>query len=151
MKNIGRNIVVLLLFALQACNFNEPCGVCFSPPKFFYFELVDKNTGENLFTNGTLKSADLEVLDLANNASVEYEFISEDSVNILNIFSIGWHSEIVTYAITIADSTVFELYVNAERLSEDCCSFTRYHEIRIDETEYEHSLESDIYTIIVDY
>ncbi|HCQ13230.1 MAG TPA: hypothetical protein DIU01_08165 [Flavobacterium sp.] len=40
---------------LQSCG--ESCGECFTPPQNFMFEIVDKESGANLFANGTYMSS----------------------------------------------------------------------------------------------
>jgi hypothetical protein len=148
MKKLILALFILAFFLMTACS-NEECGECFSPPNYFVFELVDSNTGENLFTNETFNPEDIEVLD-ASDHPVEFSFIDENDINLIEIYTIGWQTEIVNYRINIASENLFDLYVDAERLSEDCCSFTRYNEIEISNAEFSLSAETEIYKILVD-
>ncbi|QDO92870.1 hypothetical protein FNB79_02390 [Formosa sediminum] len=131
------------------CNQDDVVS-CFTPPNPFYFEIVDKTTGENVFTNGTYNSEDITLTNiLSNNDSVEFNFIDEDSYNIIEINSIGWQTEIVNFELKIEDETIFNLYVNAKRKSENECSFTTYNEIEIQNAEYSLDQEFYIYKILV--
>ena len=144
-------IAVMILLSAQACA-DKDCEdvLCFTPPMPFAFELVDKDSGENLFTNGSYDSDDIEVLNVSDNSRREFVFISENELNIIQIGSIGWENEIAEVVLTVGDETILNLYVESERVSEDCCNFTKYNEIRIDNADYELDPQSGIYTIRID-
>ena len=139
----------MTIFTITACSYDEECGACFTPPNYFAFSLEDKNTGENLFTNGRFNPDDIEILDVADRR-VEFNFIDENDINLIEIYTIGWQTEIVNYRINIASENIFNLYVDAERLSEDCCSFTRYNKFEIDNAEYSQNPETGIYSILLE-
>ena len=144
-------IAVLILLGVQAC-VDKDCEdiLCFTPPMPFVFELVDKDSGENLFTNGSFDSDDIEVLNVNDNSRREFKFISENDFNIIQIGSIGWENEIAEVVLKVGDISILNLYVDSERVSENCCNFTKYNEIRIDNAEYELDQQSGIYTILID-
>ncbi|OBQ46125.1 hypothetical protein JJL45_11670 [Tamlana sp. s12] len=149
MKKIN---LILILFTLifQSCN-NDDCGECFTPPQSFQFEIVDKTSGENLFTNGTYDSGNIEITDnLNDNEPIEFTFISENNINLIQIGSIGWETEIVNLKIDISDNHIFDFYVDAERKMGECCSYTEYNEITIGESEFELDSENGIYKILVE-
>ena len=151
MKKVVKVVALIALLFTQACDNNDCEGqLCFTPPIGFYFELVDKESGENLFTNGTYNPDDIEVLNVLDNSKKEFSFISEDDINIIQIGSIGWDSEIEEVILKVGDEIILNLYVDSERVSENCCSFSRYNEIRIDNAEYELDQQSGIYTIFLE-
>ena len=45
---------------------------------------------------------------------------------------------------------IFDFYVDAERKSENCCSFTQYNEISITASEFELDTQTGIYKILVE-
>ena len=149
MKKIN---LILLLFTIifQSCD-NDDCGECFTPPESFTFEIVDKTTGENLFSNGTYESGNIKITDYLNdNEPVEFTFISKNNINMIEIGSIGWKTEIVNLKIEILDNHIFDFYVDVERKMGDCCSYTDYNEITIRESEFELDTQSGIYKILVE-
>ncbi len=151
MKKVVKVVALIALLFTQACDNNDCEGqLCFTPPIGFAFELVDKESGENLFTNGTYNPDDIEVLNVLDNLKKEFSFISEDDINIIQIGSIGWDSEIADVVLKVGDAIILNLYVDSERVSENCCSFSRYNEIRIDNAEYELDQQSGIYTIFLE-
>uniref|UniRef100_UPI0025BAC1FE hypothetical protein n=1 Tax=Maribacter sp. TaxID=1897614 RepID=UPI0025BAC1FE len=136
MKN---NILIALITFVFIFNSCDDCGDkdCFTPPEGFTFELVDKTTKENLFTNESFSSNEISVTNLADNSNLEFNFIDEDDVNLIQINSIGWESETVNALITVSGIDIFNLIVDAERTTEDCCEFTRYNDISIENAEFE--------------
>lgn len=150
MKKALKLIPILSLLLLQNCSLNDCNQLCFTPPNSFEFEFVDATSKENLFTNKTFNKRDIKVINLADNSNLEYSFIDENDYNILMIGGIGWKSEIVEFTIKVADKEILTLYVNAKRLNENCCSFTRFEEIRIENANYSIDTQKDIYTILID-
>lgn len=114
MKKIKLTLILVLVI-IQSCN-NDDCGECFTPPQGFSFEIVDKTSGENLFTNGTFNSNEITITDnLNNNESVEFSLLIENDINLIQIGSIGWKTEIVNLKINISDNHIFNFYVDAEK------------------------------------
>lgn len=151
MKPIITFLTLIVLIFTQSCK-DDKCEdiLCFTPPSPFEFELVDKLTGENLFTNGTFDSNDIGVINLDNQSNIEFTFIDENDYNIIRINTIGWKTEIVNYAIQISSESIFELFVNAERLNGNCCDYTEYQEIRIENVDFELNQENGIYKILIE-
>ncbi|MFD1293040.1 hypothetical protein ACFQ5N_04240 [Lutibacter holmesii] len=142
--------LLFIFFTVLGCKNNECEGIaCFSPPPNFSFELVDKATGENLFTNETLNSNDIKVVDEENNA-VSYSFISENNYNILSLNEIGWNLDPHTYTITVGDLVEFTLELDMEEKYENCCTFFKTETFQLSGYEYEQSNTTDIYTIQID-
>lgn len=150
MKHI-RLIFILIAFALQSCN-NDDCNQeCFTPPNGFYFEIVEKTTGENIFSNNSYSSSDLSISNTLNtDEAVEFSFISENELNQIQIGSIGWKTEIVNLKFSLSETEIFNFYVNAERKNGDCCSYTEYKDINITGSEFEYNTQTGIYTILID-
>ena len=152
MKKINLLLTALIIILQSCINDDNDCNkLCFSPPESFRIEIVDKTSGENLFTNGTYESINIKITDiLNNNKSVEFTFISENNLNLIQIGSIGWKTEIVNLKIDISNKHIFDFYVDAKRKSENCCSFTQYNEISITQSEFELDTQTGIYKILVE-
>ncbi|RKD92110.1 hypothetical protein [Mangrovibacterium diazotrophicum] len=142
-------LIVLLIF-LSACSNNTCKDVdCFSPPESFTFELVDRSTGENLFASGIFNSSDIAVVNSLDALPREFTFIDEDEIDLLVIYSVGWDTEVVNLAVSVSGQVVFNFYVDAERLSGNCCSYTRFNEVSVDNADFEYDSSTGIYTIFV--
>jgi hypothetical protein len=150
MKKTLKFIPFLLIILLQNCSLNDCNQACFTPPNSFQFEFIGATTNENLFTNKTFNKSDITLINVADNTNVEFSFIDENDYNILSIGSIGWKTELVECSIKIADNEVLTLYVNAKRVNENCCSFTRFEEVRIENANFTFDDQKGIYTILVE-
>ena len=140
-------LIAYSLFIIQGCKFGD-CGECFSPPFDFTFEILDHVTGENLFSNGRYNPDSISVQNMDDNSLIPFDFVSESDLLVIN--SIGWKTETVNYIFIVGSDSLFSLHVEAERASEDCCTFTRYHEIIIENSSFEFVAHSGIYNILVD-
>ncbi|MEM8928854.1 MAG: hypothetical protein AAGC45_11665 [Bacteroidota bacterium] len=151
-EGIKRTITIISLIVLLFCGCSEDCSdiACFTPPRSFQFEIIDKVSRDNVFTNATYSREDIEVTDSRSGSAVEYTFVSDNEINLIEIFSIGWETEVVNFHIALAEKTVFQLFVDAERRSEDCCSFTEYNAIELSGVEYELDNETGVYRILID-
>lgn len=142
-------IATCIFITLLSCK-DTDCPECFTPPNPFVIELIDKTTGENLFTNGTYNADDISLTNiLNNNSNIEFTFIDENDYNMIQVNTIGWQTEIVNYELKIKDQTIFNLYVDVERKSGNCCSYTEYNYIEIKNAEYTLDSESGIYKILI--
>lgn len=150
MKHFLNYFTLIALLFIQGCNSDDCKDIsCFTPPMGFVFEIVDKETGDNLFTNGTYSPDQIEVLNIEDNSKKQFSFLDENDINLINIGSIGWDSEIEHVVIKIAEDDILDLYVDSERVSENCCNFSRYNEIRIDNANYKLNSQSGIYTVYI--
>ncbi len=143
----------LILFFLSAFIFQScesDCGACFTPPSPFHFVFIDKTSGENVFTNGIYKPADIKIFNEFDSSNVEFNFIDENNSNIVEINTIGWKTERVNISVLLANKHIFNLYVDAERLFDNCCSYTLYNEIRIDSAEYEFNQDTAFYRVLIE-
>lgn len=145
-------IFITIVLILQSCSSDNNCNqFCFTPPNSFLFELVNKTSGENLFTNGTYESADIKILNsLDSNSRTDFTFISENDINLIQIGSIGWETEIVNLKFIIADNHLFDFYADAERKSGECCDYTLFNETKIIDAEFEFDNQTGIYKILID-
>lgn len=145
-------ILILVLFTIisQSCGNDDDCRDCFTPPQSFIFEIIDKTTGENLFTNETYEAEQIQITNTLNDSPVEFTFISENDVNLIQIDAIGWQTEIVNLKIDILDNHIFNFYVDAERKMVNCCNSTEYNEITIGGSEFELNAQTGIYKILVE-
>lgn len=152
MKKIKPILLVLLLAFASCNNGDDDCNLlCFTPPNDFRFEIVDKTSGENLFTNGTYESREIKIANsLDNNSPTKFTFISDNNINLISVGSIGWKTEIVNLKFNIADNHIFDFYVEAERKAGECCEHTEYNKIEIVGAEFELDSQTGIYKIFVE-
>ena len=145
---------VLLCFvaiSLYSCSVDKCDVLCNSGPLGLSFELLDKTTGENLFTNGTFDKADIKVLDLDNNNSnAQYTFDAENDRNIINLGPFGWEKRIANYLLKVGDREIFTLHLDAEEKNENCCSYVQVNKLEISGATYEQNQENGVYEVLVE-
>lgn len=149
-------IKVLILLFIAALGLNS-CSVdncdldCNSGPLGLDFELLDKTSGENLFTNGTFDRENIQVLDLDdNNSNVQFTFNSENDRNIINLGPFGWGTNIANYVLKVGERTILTLHLDAEQKTEDCCSFVQVNRLEINNADYSQNPETGIYEVLVE-
>ena len=148
MKFDFSTLLLISFIIFQSCQ--EDCGECFTPPNLFRFEIVDKASGENVFTNETYSFSDIEVENLLEGNEATFTFIDENNINIIRFQDIGWETEEVKYALQLDGVEIFTLYVDAVAKSEDCCTFTEYREVMLEGAEFELDPNTEIYKILLE-
>ncbi len=138
---------LLCLSFFNSCFSEEECEECFTPPGSFYFQFIDADSDEDLIATGVYSESDLVVVDSDGNV-IEYDYYADDeNMYVLEFLDIGWQTEVVTYYIQLQGETVITLYVDAERVQGDCCSYTEYNDISITGSDYTYDTDSGLYEI----
>lgn len=144
-----KKIFIITLLLLISCKKNNCEGyACFTPPPDFIFELVDSSTGENLFTNNTLNSNEITFIT-ATNSAVEFTFIAENNLNLIQANGIGWNLGINTYKLTVGSVTI-DLLVEMKEINENCCTYFEIVTFEVSNYNFEKSNTTGITKIIID-
>jgi hypothetical protein len=88
------------------------------------------------------------VLNNATNQNTEFRFIDANDFNLIEINSIGWETEVVTLDVKVGGDVLFKFTVDAERKSENCCSFTVFNSVVFNTTNIE--FENGVHKIFID-
>lgn len=148
MKRLIQLSFVLLLITAFGCSSDSNIIDCTSPPVSFAFEFIDKDSGENLYTNGTFDAKQaITVTDMDTKKIVQYAYIKSDNLNRLSIDAIGFQSGTFNYEIKIENKSIFELHVSAERLSKNGCSFSKVNSFEIKNAESKLDKTNGVYKI----
>lgn len=112
---------------------------------------MDKNTLENLFTNGTFDPDKIKIVNTLNdNQLLEFRFIKENNRNLIEIGSIGWKTETVHALVKVGEVELFNLQVEAERKEGECNSYTEYKTISVLNADYQVNPQTGVYTILIE-
>ena len=110
---------------------------CFTPPDEFNFQLVDKDSGEDLVANGTFKAEEISVFSVA--ANKEHDLIeSNDGTDyVFTDQEIGWESgaEKSSYELRLNPTTVLPFTYESKKVNEDCCTFFELVRFEMDSVE----------------
>ena len=146
MKKFATLLLLILLVQTSCDKIGKECGECMSPPPTFMFKFVDKDSGENLFTNKTFEIENVSVKD-KNGEEVDFEFITEDNINILNLKTVGWELSPNSYTIKLSENTSVNFELDIDEKHTECCT---YYEVKaFDLKGYEYEREYDYGFIIV--
>jgi hypothetical protein len=151
-KTMNKILLVTILACLfPGCHLMDDCKGkdCFTPPPQFLFELTDKYTGENLFTNGSLDMLEITVVD-EDNEIVNHTFITENGLNIIDVSIIGWNTGFKKYTISAGPDLNIGIHLNMEELHENCCTFFRTIEFSVENFDYEQSITTGIIKVMIE-
>lgn len=146
-------IFFLFLMVIASCSSDGDCNECLTPPNRFVFNLLDKASSKDVFVLEKYETKDIEIMDVITDTKIiDFDVTSDDasSKTFIEIHTIGWETEKVNYLIKIGDTVVCNLVVDAVRKSENCCSFTSYNEISIENAEYEPDTYTGFYTVYME-
>jgi hypothetical protein len=135
---------------MQGCSIDDDCDNCFTPPAPFVFDFLDKLTEENLFLTDTYQFDDLKIIDRSDDSEIIFDKYVLEDVYLIGFNTIGWESESVEYDFFFNDQLVLTMTVVAERVSEDCCTYTRFLEIEFEHSEFQFNSLEGVYKVFVE-
>ncbi|MBL0737380.1 hypothetical protein JI750_10810 [Flavobacterium sp. GN10] len=145
-----KKIVSISLFLILI--FTTGCGsdvLCSTGPATITVEFVDKDSGENLFENGTFDSKkEVTITDLDQNKVIESVYANGEKSNRLT-FSLGWESKSLKYAITIEGKNVCEIYAVTEKRKGGECSSVVIKSVEIKNGEVKQDNTTGVYKILI--
>lgn len=141
-------LLLTLLFSILSCSdLSNDCEIeCTSGPARFTLELVDSETGENLFTNGTFEESQLRLSKISDEGEGQWQFISTDDLNLIGIATFQG----IAYSVQISGDELFQVSIDAESVTDDCCSFTRVNDFEITGASFEQDSETSVFKVKID-
>ncbi len=123
MLSMKKNALLLTIFAsLLLLNFQ--CGKCddiecFTPPSEFRFQLLDKDSGEDLVANGTFHADEISVFSIAGNKKHELQFSTGSTAYFFTDQEIGWETgpEKASYELRLGPSTTLPFIYETRKVS----------------------------------
>ncbi len=141
------NLSVLLVLIFASCDSSQI--LCETGPYVRTFEFVDKDSGANLFDNGTFApQTPITVTDLNQNKVIQTIYMKSDSER--SLLTLGFEAGTYKYAVNIGDKPIFELSVVNERVKGSDCSSIQNKSFEIKNAEYQEDKESGIFKILID-
>ena len=136
-------VLVVIFLTVVSCDLKDDCGECFTPPRQFNFEFVDKVTEGNLFVNNTFDKDAIVVID-ENDDDVSFQIIFYNEKYILSLSEIGWELDPKVYTVKLSDevSVIFEL--DMDNISANCCSYFAVEAFNLQTYEYTESTVTGI-------
>lgn len=139
-------IIITLFLTVVSCDLKDDCGECFTPPRQFNFEFVDKDSGEDLLENGTFNIDDVKIID-EEDKNVLFELVLYNDSFIVSVSSIGWELEPKTYTIELSEDTQVVFNLDMKTASDNCCSYFEIENFELFLYEYTESNTTGIIQI----
>ncbi|MBK6263592.1 hypothetical protein JKA74_00990 [Marivirga sp. S37H4] len=149
-------LALIMVVCLQSCNiFGDNCEdyACFTPPQSFHFELINSQE-ENALSDPAFDTNKLKVIRLEDEQSLNFDIETINEIEIIQVQQIGWEEGLKNYQFLYEDNALFVIRVDAESVSEDCCSFTQYNEkslLNAEHTIVTNQAIDNHYRVTVDY
>ncbi|WP_214226910.1 hypothetical protein [Pedobacter sp. B4-66] len=144
MRNFLKITCVFILFLINGCDRCEGIA-CSTGPPYFVLEIVDAETGINVFTSGKYESKSIAVKD-HNNQTVYSRFIAEDDVNIIGI-NVESKKGKQKLTLKVGNDLAIPIEVNVRDGKGECC--TNYFEDGVTVTGYDYEKSKKTSNIII--
>lgn len=118
MRNIFMIASVFIILLMNGCDRCDGIA-CVTGPPVFSVELIDSETGVNVFTSKKYDSKSIQLTDEANQA-VYLNFISENNINIFNVSIDSEKSRKII--LKVGADVVIPMEVNIREGSGGCCT-----------------------------
>lgn len=118
---------------------------CSTGPPRFTLELVDKETGENVFTSGKYKAEDIVLTD-ENQQTVYTQFVAENNLNVVNIALPDTEGE-KELKMRFGGGQEIIIRLDVRKGESKCCTNYFAENIQVDNFPYEQSKETGIIEI----
>lgn len=144
MKNLFNIACIFILLLINGCDRCDGVA-CSTGPPIFNIEIVDFETGINVFTSGKYDSKSIAVKD-ENNQTIYSRFVSENDINKI---SISPNSEKGRHKLTlkVGVDLVIPIEVNVREGAGKCC--TNYFPDGITATGYDYEIIKETGLIII--
>ena len=125
-----------LLVANVGCNKCEGID-CFTPPNILIFQLLDKETGEDLIANGTYLPEEVVVYAVYDDDTHDLSHSYNGSNNYFSDFEIGTKTgpKRSSYELRLGDDVVIPFTYEVSKRTEDCCTFFELEQFEINGVE----------------
>ena len=135
-----RSLLLLLSISIGFYACKEDCSgyACFTPPSPIEIALLDENGTENLILNETINPSSIKIRDLISNTAISFETLENGH---LLITDVGWESRNWNLSFTNQETELFQLSLEAQEITRDCCTFTSYDNIVLGSNTYENMPE----------
>lgn len=137
---------LVFLFLLIGCNNKTDITDDLTAPQTFAFHILDKTTGENIFSNKKYDPQKIIVKNLDSHDVVKHQFISDNDLDLIVLENVGRDSENINYSINIDDKSIFELHVDAVLIKKDL-DF-EYQNVEITNVVFKRDKTSGVYNIL---
>lgn len=155
MKKYFLFIVIFTPLLMTNCKSDDPseldCSLVDCIVNSIIFEIISKDTQENLFTNGTYKAEDIHLTRKGNGQNIPFSFVDYDDLNIVSAFTVNDINNNENYIFSISNQLEFEVEYSVTAPTElTCCPNYIVNNFKITGLDYEFDYLNQTCTIFVE-
>jgi hypothetical protein len=144
MRNLLQAAIFLMIgLSLNACDVYDDC---FTPPAPVYFKLYS-DSKQDLLASDTFELRFLKIVDATRDQLIQKDTFSIDGAYYLTAESIGWQEGVNNYLFTYNDNELFTFSIQANQISENCCTYTVYEDVSISGSAFEEVNMTNLGTV----
>lgn len=131
---------IILIFSGLLFNYGclkDDCGECYIPPVPFRMQIVDKESGENLITDGVFNKDSIFIYGYDKENEMKsaqiYFYTFQDQLNVLgsnDLPVISSENITKTFYIYLNQNDTDTLYLDVIQSTENCCTYFPYIEVK---------------------
>ncbi|WP_298526691.1 hypothetical protein [uncultured Christiangramia sp.] len=146
MRSLATYFLLFSLAFLQSCGTDddEDCSatICDAGYADLNFQIIDSNTGENIFDN-IASSEGITVVETSNDLEADFQVIENNEQKTLVIYTFND----AEFSVMYADEEIFTVSVEGEAITEGCCPTIAITDLSIEGAEYMYDEMNDIHVI----
>ena len=146
MRSLATYFLLFSLAFLQSCGTDddEDCSalICDAGYAELNFQIIDSNTGENIFDN-IASSEGITVVETSNDLEADFQVIEKNEQKTLVIYTFND----AEFSVMYADEEIFTFSVEGEAITESCCPTIAITDLSIEGAEYMYDETNDIHVI----
>jgi len=146
MRSLTTYFLLFSLAFLQSCGTDddEDCSatICDAGSADLNFQIIDSNTGENIFDN-IASSEGITVVETSNDLEADFQVIENNEQKTLVIYTFND----AEFSVMYADEEIFTVSVEGEAITEGCCPTIAITDLSIEGAEYMYDEMNDIHVI----
>ena len=146
MRSLATYFLLFSLAFLQSCGTDddEDCSatICDAGYADLNFQIIDSNTGENIFDN-IASSEGITVVETSNSLEADFQVIEKNEQKTLVIYTFND----AEFSVMYADEEIFTVSVEGEAITEGCCPTIAITDLSIEGAEFRYDEMNDIYVI----
>lgn len=147
-RNVLPTIFACLIFSNFGCDKCENIE-CTPPPNEFTFQLLDKDSGEDLVVNGTLQADEISVFSIVGNKKHELLVSTDSTGYFFTDQEIGWEvgPANASHELRLNPSTTLPFTYETKEVNEDCCTHFELVKFELDSAEILYLQQTNVYQL----
>ncbi len=124
MKRISLCIILICL-SFSSCHTGCEDTSCFTPPAEIVVQILNQSDSADYFLSSNQSTDNLNIVDKISSQEIQYYISQTEHQSLIFIQNIGWDTQNYKLVFDYNNTELFIANIDAQRVTEDCCNFTR--------------------------